>query len=231
MNRATRPVNRLTDSDRARVSAAVHAAEQATSGEIVTIIAERSGGYWDVALVWAALAAFAALCVLALYPDFYLGKLDWLSGAWAREWDARSLFALAAFTAMAKFAAMLALQLWPPLRFALVPGPVRSARVAGSALTCFKVAAERRTHGRTGVLIYLSMREHRAEIIADETIASRVPPEVWGDAMAMLIASLRQGALGDGLVAAVELVGEVLAEHFPRAENDVNELPDRLIEV
>jgi len=35
----------------------------------------------------------------------------------------------------------------------------------------------------------------------------------------------------DGIIAAVERVGAVLAEHFPRAEDDVNELPDRLIEV
>lgn len=221
----------LTQSDRERVSAAVHAAEAQTAGEIVTILADRSDGYWDVALVWAALAASAALCVLALFPEFALAKVDWLTGAWARTWSPQGLFTLAAITAMTKFAAVALIQLWTPLRMALVPDPIRSARVRARAITIFRVAAERRTHGRTGVLIYLSRREHRAEIVADEAIASQVPPEVWGEAMAVLLAGVRAGRTGDGLASAVEKVGAVLAEHFPRAENDVNELPDRLIEV
>ena len=98
-------------------------------------------------------------------------------------------------------------------------------------MTCFKVGAERRTHGRTGILIYLSLAEHRAEIVADEAIASKVQAEVWGEAMAAMLAELHAGRVADGLIAAVEKVGAVLAQHFPRAEGDVNELPDRLIEV
>jgi putative membrane protein len=72
---------------------------------------------------------------------------------------------------------------------------------------------------------------HRAEIIADEAIAARVAPEVWGDAMHALLAEIRQGRVADGMIAAVEGVGAVLAEHLPRADDDANELPDRLIEV
>ena len=49
--------------------------------------------------------------------------------------------------------------------------------------------------------------------------------------MASMIAEIAKGNTADGLIAAVREVGVVLAEHFPRAENDVNELPDRLIEV
>jgi putative membrane protein len=37
--------------------------------------------------------------------------------------------------------------------------------------------------------------------------------------------------VGDGIVAAVERVGTVLAEHFPRSEGDINEIPDKLIEL
>ena len=98
-----------------------------------------------------------------------------------------------------------------------------------AAVRHFKVGAERRTHGRTGVMVYLSMREHRAEIVADEAIASRVDADVWGKAMADMLAEIRQGHIGEGLAAGVRDVGEVLAEHFPRGEDDVNELPDRLI--
>jgi putative membrane protein len=75
------------------------------------------------------------------------------------------------------------------------------------------------------------MRERRAEIVADEAIASKVAPDVWGEAMAAMLAELQHGRCGAGMAAAVERVGKVLAEHLPRQSDDVNELPDRLIEL
>ena len=118
-----------------------------------------------------------------------------------------------------------------PLRFALTPGPVKTARTHARAIKHFKVGAERRTHDRTGVLLYLSMREHRAEIVADEPIAAIVPAEVWGEAMADMLGEIKQGRVAEGLAVGVRDVGKVLSQHFPRADDDENELPDRLIEV
>ena len=221
----------MNQADHARVSAAVAAAEGHSAGEIVTILTERSDGYTDIALAWAALAAFTALTVMSVFPDFALGCYDRMLGDWGSEWTAQGILTLAASVAITKFIAVLLLQLWQPLKFFLIPGIIKSARVRARAVTCFKVGAERRTHGRTGILIYLSMREHRAEIVADASIAAKVSPEVWGEAMAAMLTEIRAGRIGDGMVAAVERVGVVLAEHFPRHENDVNELPDRLIEV
>lgn len=221
----------LDATGRARVSIAVAAAEERSAGEIVTILAERSDSYHDIALAWSALAAFAALTVLAIAPEFTLGLYDGLVGGWAQQWHPPQILALAATVAMLKFAAMWLLQLWQPLKFLLIPPALKHARVRARAITCFKVGAERRTHGRTGILIYLSMREHRAEIVADEAIASKVSPEVWGDAMTAMLAHIREGRIADGMAAAVEKVGAVLAEHFPKDGNDTNELPDRLIEV
>jgi Predicted membrane protein len=117
------------------------------------------------------------------------------------------------------------------LRLFLAPGPVLDRRVHARALTCFRVGAERRTRGRTGILIYLSLAEHRAEIIADESIAAKVEGEVWGEALAAMLAELKQGRLSHGLIAAVDKVAAVLAAHVPRSAEDTNELPDRLIEV
>lgn len=221
----------LSEADHLRVSAAVAAAEGHSAGEIVTIVAERSDDYGDVALAWAVLVSFLALTALALCPGFYLSLVDRLIGNWASDWTPGAVFALAALVAMLKFAAMWLLQLWQPLKFWLIPPPLKAARVRGRAIAAFRIGAERRTQGRTGILIYLSLREHRAEIVADEAISTRVAPEVWGDAMAAMLAELRQGRLADGMIAAVERVGAVLAEHVPRAGDDRNELPDRLIEV
>ena len=221
----------LSDADHDRVSAAVSAAEAHSAGEIVTIVTDRSDGYWDVALAWAALIAATAILALSLTPAFYLGLIDRLTGAWANEWTPGEIFAVALGVATLMFLGMLLIQLWQPLKFLLIPPPVKARRVLARAITCFKVGAERRTHGRTGILIYLSMREHRAEIVADAAITSKVSPEVWGEAMAAMLPEIKAGRIADGMIAAIERVGAVLAEHFPRDENDTNELPDRLIEV
>ncbi|MBA4043390.1 MAG: hypothetical protein C0471_03065, partial [Erythrobacter sp.] len=130
-----------------------------------------------------------------------------------------------------KFVAVMLVQQWEPLKFWLIPAPTKTIRVHGQAVRQFKVGADRRTTGRTGVMIYLSMREHRAEIVADASIAAIVPAEVWGEAMGDMLSHIRKGAIAEGLAAGIRDVGFVLAEHFPRGENDVNELPDRLIEV
>ena len=221
----------MSEAERDKIGAAVLGAEADSAGEIVTIITDRSDGYSDIALLWSVLAAFAALVALAIAPELFLGLYDRLTGGWIQQWHPRQVLAIAALIAMLKFSVVWLLQLWQPLKFFLVPGPIKHARVRARAVTCFKVGAERRTHGRTGILIYLSMREHRAEIVADASIAAKVSPEVWGEAMAAMLIEIRAGRIGDGMVAAVERVGVVLAEHFPRHENDVNELPDRLIEV
>lgn len=221
----------LTPEEHAEVSAAVAEAERQTAGEIVTVVAERSDGYSDVAFAWAALAAFTALAVFALFPQFVLGKLEWLAGGWNHEWTDRELLGIATALAILKFLGVWLIQLWQPLKFFLIPPPIKTARALGRAIDLFKVGAERRTHGRTGVLIYLSLREHRAEIVADEAIAGKVAPEVWGEAMADMLVEIKQGRIGAGMAAGVRDVGAVLAEHFPRTEDDCNELPDRLIEV
>jgi len=221
----------LSEADQDRVTSAVTAAESGTSGEIVTVIAERSDGYSDVALAWSAVIAFTALLVYMLFSGFYLRTVDRVLGNWAHEWTPREVLAFALCGVTAKFLGMMLIQLWQPLKFWLIPPPIKTHRTLARAISLFKVGAERRTTGRTGILIYLSLREHRAQIVADEAIASKVTAETWGEAMAAMLAHIKDGRVADGMCAAVEKVGVVLAEHFPRAEDDVNELPDRLIEL
>ncbi len=221
----------LTGEDRKRIAQAVSAAEAESAGEIVTIVTPQSDSYRDVALAWSIFIAFLALAVLELAPNFYLGLIERALGLWAHEWTPRQVLGIALTAALMKFLAMLLLMAWQPLRLALTPAPIKAARVHARALTCFRIGAEGRTTGRTGILIYLSLAEHRAEIIADEAIASKVAPEVWGDAMHALLGPIREGRTADGMVAAIAKVGAVLAEHLPRAADDENELPDRVIEV
>ena len=221
----------LSAEDHAKVSAAVAEAESRTSGEIVTVVADRSDGYADIALAWSAAISLSVLTLLVFFPDPPLRLYESLHGTWNAEWLPADVFGAAAAIGIVTFLLMTAIQLYDPIRFALVPGIIKTNRVEDRAIELFKVGAERRTQGRTGVLLYLSMREHRAEIVADQPIVEKVEAEVWGRAMADMLVEIKRGRIADGLAAGVRDVGEVLAQHFPREANDRNELPDRLIEL
>lgn len=221
----------LTEDQHKIVSAAVADAELNTSGEILTVLADRSDGYTDVALLWAAAISFTAMSAFAAFPQPFLDLWDALIGGWSHEWTTGELASMTIALGLIAFVVSWAVQQWDPLRFLLIPAPVKTARCHEQAIKHFKVGAERRTHGRTGVLIYLSMSEHRAEIVADRSIAEKVDAEVWGEAMGDMLAHIKRGHIAEGLAVGVRDVGFVLAQHFPRGDEDENELPDRLIEV
>ncbi len=224
-------VNHVSEADHLLVTDAVAAAEHHTSGEIVTVVTDISDHYNDISIAWATAMAFLALSVVAIFPAFYLDKLSWIMGGWEHEYSAGEYLALVLLFMGLKWLGTWLLMKWMPLRMALTPKHIKLARVRARAITMFKVGTESKTVGRTGVLLYLSMKEHRAEIVADEAIASKVDPAVWGDAMVALLDHVKAGRPGEGMTAAVKQMGVVLAEHFPRGSENPNELPDRLIEL
>jgi putative membrane protein len=224
-------VDHVDEADHLLVTAAVAEAERHTSGEIVTIVADLSDHYEDVGMAWASAAAGLALFCYMLFPDFYLGIIDRMTGGWEHEYGAREYLALLLTALGLKWFGMWLILKWMPLRLALTPKHIKLARVRGRAVSMFKVGTEAKTVGRTGVLLYLSMKEHRAEIVADEEIAKLVAPEVWGDAMIALLERVKAGKPGEGMAEAVRQMGIVLAQHFPKGSENPNELPDRLIEL
>ena len=219
----------LSEADHQRVTAAVMAAERHSAGEIVTAVAEQSDAYHDAGLHWAVLGMLGVPAVLAWRPGWAATTWEAVAGAWSAP-PAGAPFLVVLIGSALAFLLIRLLLSHRPLRLALTPGATKTRRVRRQALALFRVGAERRTRGRTGVLIYLSLAERRAEIIADTAVHTHVDPGVWADAMTALLDPVRDGRLADGLIAAVERVGTVLAAHAPRAEDDVNEIPDRLVE-
>ena len=222
---------RMDEADHAKVSAAIAAAEGSTAGEIIAVVTDYSDRYHDVALHWSVLVLVAVLAWAAACPSCLEYWWDLVVGGWHSEPSLRQLLTFLMILAVAKFTAVLLVLRYMPLRLALTPGNTKTRRVRRRALTVFKAAAERRTTGRTGILIYISMGEHRAEIIGDEAITSVTTPETWGEAMADLLVHVREGRVADGMVAAIQDIGAVLSKHFPRSADDKNEIPDKLIEL
>ena len=224
-------VMNLSEADHDKVSAAIAAAEGKSAGEIVAVATRISDSYHDVALHWALVPLFAVLAWAAWWPGGLTWSYHLLFGGWEPDPTLGQLLTLLMFFAALKFTVALLLLKWMPLRLALTPPATKHRRVRRRAVTVFKTAAERRTEGRTGILIYLSMAERRAEIVADEAILAVTDAHTWGEAMEALLAEVRKGRPGDGICAAIERVGVVLSEHFPRSDTDVNEIPDKLIEL
>jgi len=221
----------LSDADHARIGAAVAEAERGTDGEIVTIFAAKSDSYHDVGLHYAVLAMLLVPAALAFIPQSWVDRATGLFLGWNAA-PGRGALMLFLFAALALIFLLVRFALaYMPLRMALTPGSTKARRVRRRAVELFRVGAERRTTGRTGVLLYMSLLEHRAELIADEAIHSRVEPEVWGEAMAALIEEVKAGRPGEGLARAVERIGIVLHQCLPASGDNPNELPDRLIEL
>jgi putative membrane protein len=199
----------FTPEEHAAISNAISRAEEHTSGEIVVVVARASAGYRTFALMCAALIALAVPL-----PFIYFSK-----------WPVEYIY----LAQMIVFAVAAILSQWEPLRIAITPGSIKRARAHQRAIEQFLVQNLHTTHGRTGVLIYVSIAERYAEAIADDGIYRKVTPEVWDALIAALTMNIGRGAHVEGFVAAIETCGAILAEHFPPETGDRDELPNHLI--
>jgi putative membrane protein len=199
----------ISDDDRERVAEAIASAERNTSGEIVAVIAADSGSYLHAPFLWAALAALA---------------VPWPFIHWT-WWPIQHIYLLQ----IGVFAVLCVLLMYEPLRLALVPRSVKQARAHRRAVEQFLVQNLHTTQGRTGVLIFVSVAERFAEILADAAIHAKVPEDTWGAIVKDLTDHIGRGEAGEGFVRAIEAVGSHLAQHFPPGLRNPHELANHLI--
>ena len=201
----------ISEADKTRVAEAIRIAEAKTSGEIFCVIAHQASDYHLVPLAWAALAALIVPAPL-LYFTLWPASLIYL-------------------VQLVVFIVLVIVLAHPAIRFHVVPRRAKIERAHALAMRQFFAQGLDRTEQRTGVLIFASAAEHYAEIVADAGINSKVTPAVWEQAIAVLIAGIKDGRAGNGFVAAVEQCGAVLAAHFPPGAFNRDELPNRLVEI
>ncbi len=202
---------RLSDADRQTILAAIHAAEARTSGEIYCVIAQASSQYRLVPVAWAALAA-----LVVPLPLIY-----------GTTWSASVIY----FLQLLAFVGVTVALSSHKVRFRIVPRRTKRERAHAEAMHQFAAHGLHRTEKRTGVLIFVSIAERYAEIVADSGIDQKVGTEVWDGAVAALIAGIKSGRPADGFVAAIEQCAAVLAEHFPPGAIDRDELPNAVVEL
>ncbi len=198
----------ISTQDRERIASAIRSAEAKTSGEIVCVLARTSPSATALPVLIAAAIALA---------------LPWL---------------LVAFTAMTVerilllqtvvFFALLVLLCLPGVRVMLMPRKVRRAIAHRVAMEQFVMRGIARKKDRSGILIFVSLAERYARIIADDGVAARAPQSEWQAAVDALVAHMRDGRIADGYVTAINACGNVLAKHFPRSATSSDELPDKI---
>jgi len=199
----------FSQSDEQRIANAIAAAEANTAGEIVAVVARESSSYLYAPFLWAAITA-----LLVPWP---LIVFTWWSVIW--------IFGLQLLV----FLALLSVLLVRPLRYALVPQSIKDRTAHRRAVEQFLAQNLHTTTGRTGVLIFVSIAERYAEIIADTEIDAKVSDTEWQSIIDQLTDAIGNDKPTDGFVDTIQRVGAHLAKSFPPGTADPNELPDHLI--
>lgn len=210
----------FTEADQARVAKAVSDAEELTSGEIVPYVVRQSGRYeaavWRGAAVWSVLVLLVTMLVHQFYDGWGLG---WLFSGWG----------VAATVVTAGSLGALITAFVPPVK-RLMAGPNTLAeRVHLRSMRAFVEEEVFLTRDRTGILLFVSLLEHRIEVLGDEGINAKVSADDWVHVVERIQAGISKNDLADGLIGAIGLCGELLERKGVEIrKDDEDELSNRV---
>jgi len=206
-----RAVGVLGDADLRRLHEAIAKAEKKTVGEILPVIVERSDAHPQAAWI-AGLFSFLFGCVLLV---------TWL------PWDSPALL-LGCQLGLGLLGYLLACWL-PDFQRRFISESRATEMATEQAFQEFYANGLHETEARTGVLLFVSLLEHRVIVLGDAGIDARVGETQWVETNDAILAGIRKGSLCEGLERGIGCAGDLLAKHFPWEEGDRNEIPDRII--
>jgi putative membrane protein len=202
----------FSEEEKSRIESIVQEAEKRTSGEIVPMVVDESYDYPRAEILGAGL--FSLATSVSLSWAFFSESL------WHFLW----LFALCYFP----FKWLI--RSFPALRRRLIHPDEISAEVEEKAVVSFLEHGLHHTRDETGVLILISLFEHRVHVLADRGMNDVVPTNTWDGVVQTITDGLRRGDTCNALCNAIETCGRLLEEHFPIKDDDTNELPNMIIE-
>lgn len=207
----------LTQEQQEQINAAVAAAEKKTAGEIVCMIVSSSYHY-PMANV---LAAAAVSLPAALLGAHFLGGWLWIGNQ--NMWFFLGLFGIF-------FAAMhWATGRWPGLKRRFISPKEIDEEVQEAAVTQFFNHGLYRTRDANGVLLFISVFEHKVWLLADKGIHEKIPQAQWDQLVARITSGIREGHGAEAIRGAIEAIGELLAAHYPIKSDDVDELQNLIV--
>ncbi len=182
------------------IEAAFAAAQARTRASLCCVVAESSADY--------ALAPALGVAALALATPWPLLVFTALSPG--------KVFVIQ----LAVFALGLGLLSLTSVRAALATRTHRRSACYRAAIVQFAQRGLDRGEERNGVLLYVSLTERYARIVADAGLDAHIPHAVWRGLIAELGAALRAGDAKGALQGAAARMGELLAPGFPRVAGE-----------
>jgi putative membrane protein len=225
----------LSESDKARITAAIGKAEADSSGEVFCVLAGQVSRYREVPLLWAAMVGFLVPPLLVL-TGLHRLALAGIFSSWtdesARAMEGLILRALAAYSLLQAgiFLCVAIIVALPPVRRALTPGHLRQYRVRQAARRHFVAAGARLSDAEPHILIFASLDDRRVELVAHDAIHRAVGDGPWNAAVAAVVEGMKARRPAEGMVKAVEICGAALAQHFPPEGPAKNHLPNTVLE-
>lgn len=204
----------LSEADLKKIEDTISRVESETDAEIVPVIVRRSSSVGHVPLSLTLLLTL--LLVIAELPFS-----DWL---WVSPWVYLWPLILIVFYYLSFFLAKS-----PWIQKVFVPERDEVEQVHQRAHLEFYTNRIHRTESGTGVLIFVSVMEKKAVILADEAISQKLPKETWETLLGQLGEKLHQGDWAEGFVQAIESCGASLKTHFPITSASQNELKNHLV--
>jgi putative membrane protein len=201
----------FTKDEQSRIERAVADAEKNTAGEIVPVVVSASDTYTEVELVGMSVGIVLGTLAAFIFHDpwaYIHSQLLWPLGG-----------AVLGFL----------LTRIPVIRRRLIATQRITDAVNSRSLAAFTANGLHHTKAETGILIFVSLLEHRVIILADRGINEKVAPGTWDEVVQILTAGLKSGNACEAFCRAIERCGAVLAQHFPRSPDDVDELANKLV--
>lgn len=200
----------LGEPQRSELQAGIARAEERTMGEIAVVVLERSDRHPGADWMAGALSLILGSALLA----------PWL------PWDRPAGFLACQLVLGA--AGFLCARLVPGFKRAFI-SEQRADEMAGEqALQEFYAHGLQRTENATGVLLFVSLLERRVIVLGDEGIDQKLDASYWEATDKAILEGIRSGSLQRGLHEGLERCADVLAEHFPREEDDRDEVPNHV---
>ena len=210
--------NFLTDIDQKKIIDSVKEVEQYTSGEIVPMVVSCSYHYpmSDV------IGGFALALPFSLVLTNFIGGWLWIGtqNMWLFLGIITILFIL--FHWIVKHV------LW--LKRLFISKREIDEEVEEAALIAFFEEGLYGTCDKTGVLIFISLFEHRVWVLADKGINEKVSKMQWDKIVNIILEGIKKNSQSDAICHAIKEVGEILKDHFPIRTDDRDELKNLIIE-
>lgn len=201
----------INEKDKQAISSSIELLESKSSAELVAVVTKKSATYKYASSIISILIV-SILSLVSLFFDITSFELI----------QAQILLFLILHLIFDKFDNLVLL---------LLPSFYKKSMASSYANTQFENLQLNRTKSKQALMFFVSLDEKYVEIITDEKISEKISDEYWQVIVDEFIKDIKNNDLSNGYLKAINSCSELLAKEFPIQANDINELPNDVIEL